>query len=127
MLVAAVTFFTADHRRGLIGTGPPVARLLAAKAAVAGAVAFVTGLVTAGVVIPVGLAMLRANQNPIQPITLETELRVITGYAALTAAAAVLALGLAALVRRASSPSDWPSRWSSCPTCWRPRAWRHGC
>ncbi|MBB5781426.1 hypothetical protein [Nonomuraea jabiensis] len=100
VLVAAVTFFTADHRRGLIGTGPPVARLLAAKAAVAGAVAFVTGLVTAGVVIPVGLAMLRANQNPIQPITLETELRVITGYAALTAAAAVLALGLAALVRR---------------------------
>lgn len=97
VLIAAVTFCTADHRRGLM-TGPPMA--LAAKAAVVGAVAFVTGLVTAGVVIPVGLAMLRANQNPIQPITLETELRMIAGYAALTAAAAVLALGLAALVRR---------------------------
>ncbi|MFI7704277.1 hypothetical protein [Nonomuraea sp. NPDC049480] len=105
VLVAAVMFFTAEHRRGLIGTGLPAephpARLLAAKAAVVGAVAFVAGLVTSGVVVPVGLAMLRANQNPIQPITLGTELRVIIGYAALTAAAAVLALGLAALVQRA--------------------------
>ncbi|MFD1931244.1 hypothetical protein ACFSKW_07135 [Nonomuraea mangrovi] len=104
MLVGAVTFFTAEHRRGLIGTSLPAephpARLLAAKAMVVGAVAFVAGLVTSGVVIPVGLAMLRANQNPIQPITLDTELRMIVGYAALTAAAAVLALGLAALVER---------------------------
>ncbi|MBN6054843.1 hypothetical protein JYK22_23105 [Nonomuraea sp. RK-328] len=105
VLVVAVTFFTAEHRRGPAGIGlpgePHPARLLAAKAMVAGAVAFVTGLVTSGVVVPVGLALLRANQNPIQPITLGTELRVIVGYAALTAAAAVLALGLAALVRRA--------------------------
>ncbi|MFF5206435.1 hypothetical protein [Streptosporangium sp. NPDC000396] len=105
MLVAAVTFFTTEHRRGLIRTSPPAephpARLLAAKAAVVGVVAFVAGLVTSGAVVPAGLAMLRANQNPIQPITLGTELRVIVGYAALTAAAAVLALGLAALVKRA--------------------------
>ncbi|WP_433427448.1 hypothetical protein [Nonomuraea sp. CA-141351] len=107
VLVVAVTFFTAEHRRRLIGAGLPAephpapARLLAAKAVVVGAVAFVAGLVTSGVVVPVGLAMLRANQNPIQPITLGTELRVIVGYAALTAAAAVLALGLAALVKRA--------------------------
>ncbi|MGJ6965852.1 hypothetical protein ACSDR0_28485 [Streptosporangium sp. G11] len=94
VLVVAVTFFTADHRRGPTRTG------LAAKAVVIGAVAFVTGLVTSAVVVPVGLAMLRANQNPIQPITLGTELRVIVGYAVLTAAAAVLALGLAALVKR---------------------------
>ncbi|MGW6504151.1 hypothetical protein [Nonomuraea angiospora] len=100
VLVGAVTFVTADRRRGLSWTSPPVAPL-AAKAVVIGAVAFVTGLVTSGVVIPAGLAMLRANQNPIQPITLQTELRVIAGFAALTAAAAVLALGLAALVRRA--------------------------
>lgn len=105
MLVAAVTFFTTEHRRGLIRTSPPAephpARLLAAKAVVVGVVAFVAGLVTSGVVVPAGLAMLRANQNPIQPITLGTELRVIVGYAALTAAAGVLALGLAALVKRA--------------------------
>ncbi|WP_228640211.1 DUF1349 domain-containing protein [Microtetraspora sp. AC03309] len=104
VLMVAVMFFTREHRRGLIRTGPPVAphpaRLLVAKAAVVGAVAFVAGLVTSGVVVPVGLAMLRANQNPIQPITLATESRVIVGYAALTAAAAVLALGLAALVKR---------------------------
>jgi hypothetical protein len=104
VLVAAVTFFTAEHRRRLIRTSPPAephpARPLAAKAAVLGAVAFVTGLVASGVVVPAGLALLRANQNPIQPITLVTELRMIVGYAALTAAAAVLALGLAALVKR---------------------------
>ncbi|MEV0231741.1 hypothetical protein [Nonomuraea sp. NPDC050786] len=106
VLVVAVTFCTAEHRRGPIGGGPQAgphpARLLAAQAVVVGAVAFVTGLVTSGVVIPVGLAMLRANQNPVQPISLGTELRVIVGYAALTAAAAVLALGLAALVKRAA-------------------------
>ncbi|WP_433348700.1 hypothetical protein ACQP25_34540 [Microtetraspora malaysiensis] len=105
VLVVAVTFFTAEGRRGLIRTSLPAephpARRLAAKAAVVGVVAFVAGLVTSGVVVPAGLAMLRANQNPIQPITLGTELRVIVGYAALTAAAAVLALGLAALVKRA--------------------------
>ncbi|WP_214323872.1 DUF1349 domain-containing protein [Nonomuraea sediminis] len=100
VLVVAVLFFTAEHRRGLIGTGLPASRLLAAKAVVVGAVAFVAGLVTSGVVVPVGLAMLRAHQNPIQPLTLGTELRVIVGYAALAAAAAVLALGLAALVKR---------------------------
>ncbi|GAA3236732.1 hypothetical protein GCM10020216_059550 [Nonomuraea helvata] len=102
VLVAAVTSFAAEHRRGLIGAERHPTRMLAAKAVVVGAVAFVAGLVTSGVVVPVGLALLRAHQNPVQPITLGTELRVIVGYAALTAAAAVLALGLAALVRRAA-------------------------
>ncbi|GLW21892.1 hypothetical protein Mame01_19350 [Microbispora amethystogenes] len=101
VLVAAVTFLTAEHRRARIRTLPQPARPLAAKAIVVGAVAFAAGLVAAGVVVPVGLAILRAHQNPVQPIPLSTELRVIVGYAALTAAAAVLALGLAALVRRA--------------------------
>ncbi|KAB8187915.1 DUF1349 domain-containing protein [Microbispora catharanthi] len=104
VLVVAVTVFTAERRRGPNRTSPPAAphpaRLLAAKAMVVGAVTFVAGLVTSGVVVPVGLAILRANQNPIQPITPSTELRVIVGYAALAAAAAVLALGLAALVKR---------------------------
>ncbi|WP_182876990.1 hypothetical protein [Microbispora sp. H10670] len=100
VLVAAVTFFTAEHRRARIRTLPQPARPLAAKAIVVGAVAFAAGLVAAGVVVPVGLAILRAHQNPVQPIPLSTELRVIIGYAALTAASAVLALGLAALVRR---------------------------
>ncbi|MEV0353353.1 hypothetical protein AB0H88_47030 [Nonomuraea sp. NPDC050680] len=104
VLAVAVTFVTADHRRGLVKTGPPVeprpAWQLAAKASVVGAVAFAAGLVTSGIVVPVGLAMLRAHQNPIQPLSLGTELRVIVGFAALTAAVAVLSLGLAALVKR---------------------------
>ncbi|RGA02912.1 hypothetical protein DI270_021525 [Microbispora triticiradicis] len=101
VLVAAVTFLTAEHRRAQIRTLPQPARPLAATAIVVGAVAFAAGLVAAGIVVPIGLAILRAHQNPVQPIPLSTELRVIVGYAALTAAAAVLALGLAALVRRA--------------------------
>ncbi|MEU4539691.1 hypothetical protein AB0G15_33040 [Streptosporangium sp. NPDC023825] len=104
VLVVAVSFATAERRRRPVGTGlpagPPPARLLAAKAVVVGAVAFVAGLAASGVVVPAGLALLRANQNPIQPITPGTGLRVIVGYAALTGVAAVLALGLAALVRR---------------------------
>ncbi|MGW4642414.1 hypothetical protein ACWEN6_28130 [Sphaerisporangium sp. NPDC004334] len=129
LLVMAATFITADHRRRRPGTGSPTgtgpatgpspsigigsrpetgpsggaypAWALAAKGAVVGAVAFMTGLVTSGVVIPAGLALLRAHQNPIQPMTLGTELRMIVGYATLTALAAVLTLALAALVRRA--------------------------
>nr|SBO96897.1 PKD domain containing protein [Nonomuraea gerenzanensis] len=99
VLVAAATFGTAGNPRTVGCQGP--ARLLAARATVAGVVAFVTGLVSAGVVVPAGLALLRVHQNPIQPIGLGTGLRVIAGHAALTAVAAVLALGLAALLRRA--------------------------
>ncbi|MFI6452530.1 hypothetical protein ACIBF6_13315 [Streptosporangium amethystogenes] len=95
VLVVAVSFFTAKRRRGLIGTGPPAephpAPLPAAKAIAISAAAFVTGLVTSGLVTPVGLAMLRADQNPIQPITLDTELRVIIGYAAAAALALMTA------------------------------------
>ncbi|MFF0865921.1 hypothetical protein ACFYUV_29500 [Nonomuraea sp. NPDC003560] len=105
MFVAAATFLTAGHRREPAGTGPAVgarpAWLLAARAGVVGVVGFAAGLVASGLVIPAGLAMMRAHGNPIQPITLGTGLRMIVGHAALTAAAAVLALGLAALVRRA--------------------------
>ncbi|GAA3164371.1 hypothetical protein [Nonomuraea salmonea] len=110
VLVVAVTFVTASGRRALVGTGPPgrpgrPGRLPAAEvvvmAAVMGAVAFVTGLVASAVVVPAGLALLRANDNPTQPLTLGTGLRVIVGHAALTAASAVLAVGLAALVKRA--------------------------
>ncbi|MCF6468357.1 DUF1349 domain-containing protein [Nonomuraea sp. MG754425] len=113
VLLAAVRFGTAAHQAGPTGSGPPdgsggpglpvgsrPARVLGARAVVVGAVAFVTGLVAAGIVLPAGLAMVRANQNRVQPLTLGTELRVIVGYAALTAFAAVLALGLAALTRR---------------------------
>ncbi|MFI0419294.1 hypothetical protein [Spongiactinospora sp. 9N601] len=92
LVLVAAAVFGARHRHA---PNP------AARAVVAGAVAFVTGLVAAGIVVPAGLALLRANQNPIQPITLVTQLRMIIGYAALTTAAAVLALGLATLLRRA--------------------------
>ncbi|NUT10094.1 MAG: hypothetical protein HOQ38_06425 [Nonomuraea sp.] len=75
-------------------------RSLAAAAAVVGTAAFAAGLLASAIVVPAGLALLRANGNRIQPLTWATELRVIVGFAALTAAAAVLAYGLAALLRR---------------------------
>ncbi|RSN11611.1 hypothetical protein DMB42_13620 [Nonomuraea sp. WAC 01424] len=106
LLVAAATFLTSARPR--TGTSPAPAapaeprpaRVLVAAGGLVGVVAFVAGLVASGVVVPAGLALLRAHENPIQPITLGTGLRVIVGYAALTAAAAVLALGLAALAGR---------------------------
>ncbi|GAA0930848.1 hypothetical protein [Nonomuraea longicatena] len=122
VLVVAVTFFTAEHRRGLIGTGLPAephpARLPAAKAVVVGAVAFVAGLVTSGVVVPVGLAMSRANQNPIQPITLATELRIPVHRAACRAAADTRAAPKVAALRggRANCPASG--------TAWRSAARR---
>lgn len=104
VLVVAVTYSRPDPRSGSTRLRTPAeprpAAGLAARAVVVGTVAFAAGLASAGIVVPVGLALLRANHNPIQPITAGTALRVIIGYAALTAAAAVLALGLAALVRR---------------------------
>ncbi|GAA4103475.1 hypothetical protein [Nonomuraea soli] len=74
-------------------------RSLVAGAAVVGTAAFAAGLLASGIAVPAGLALLRANENRVQPLTWATELRVIVGFAALTAAAAVLAYGLAALVR----------------------------
>ncbi|MFI6478590.1 hypothetical protein ACIBH1_11680 [Nonomuraea sp. NPDC050663] len=75
-------------------------RSLIAGAAVVGTAAFAAGLLASAIAVPAGLALLRANDNRIQPLTWATELRLIVGFAALTAAAAVLAYGLAALLRR---------------------------
>ncbi|MFG1941578.1 hypothetical protein [Nonomuraea sp. NPDC048826] len=88
VLVAAAAFVTAGGGRTPVATG-----------VVVGGASFVAGLVASGVVIPVGLILLRANQNPIQPITLVTGLRVVVGWAVFTAVAAVLTAGLAALVK----------------------------
>jgi hypothetical protein len=92
VIVVAVRFGTSEYR--------PSGRVLAAKAAVLGAVAFLTGLVAAAVVLPLGTKVLRANGNSVLPVSVLTELRVMIGVAALVGVAAVLALALGALVRR---------------------------
>ncbi|MBF8193987.1 hypothetical protein ITP53_51600 [Nonomuraea sp. K274] len=74
-------------------------RVLAAKALVVGVVALLTGLVGAGVVVPLGSAILRANDLTVLPVPALTQLRVVVGVAALLAVTAVLALALGRLVR----------------------------
>lgn len=102
--VVSTGFITAEYRCGLIRTtltaSPRRGRLLAAKAVVVGAVAFVTGLVAAAVAVVLGQRVLRGNGVYVHPATTPTELRVIVGTAALLAVAAVLALGLGTLLRR---------------------------
>jgi ABC-type transport system involved in multi-copper enzyme maturation permease subunit len=104
VIVIGSMFITAEYRRGMIRTtlaaSPRRGRVLAAKAIVIGSVTFVAGLAAAAVAVPLGEWILRANGNPLVPVTPLTELRVIAGTAALLAVVAVLALAVGAMVRR---------------------------
>jgi len=106
VVVVAGLFMTAEYRRGLIrvtlAASPRRGRVLAAKAAVIAAVAFVTGLAAAAVVVTVGQRELRADGVGVYPVTWLTELRVIAGTGVVLAGAALLALGLGALLRRSA-------------------------
>jgi ABC-type transport system involved in multi-copper enzyme maturation permease subunit len=103
VVVVGALFITAEYRRGLIrvtfAASPRRGRVLAAKAIVLGAVTFVAGLVGAAGAILLGTPLLRANGNAIYPVSVLTEVRVITGTAALVAVAAVFALGVGAILR----------------------------
>jgi ABC-type transport system involved in multi-copper enzyme maturation permease subunit len=107
IVVVAAMFMTAEYRRGLIRTtflaSPRRGRVLAGKAAVIGAVTFVTGLVSSAVVVVFGQRELRANGVYVFPVTAVTEVRVIAGTAAVLALAAMLALALGTLARRSAT------------------------
>ncbi|WP_129771435.1 ABC transporter permease subunit [Streptomyces sp. L-9-10] len=101
VLVVAVRFVTSEYRREA-AYGPPVTRrTLAAKAVVAGAVTFLTGLLAVGITIPVGVAIVRGNGIPVIGVSVFTGVRVVVGTAAVFALTAVLAVALGALLRRA--------------------------
>ena len=106
LAVVAALFITGEYRRGLIrstfAASPRRGRVLAAKAVVVGGVAFVAGLVAAGIALPLGDHILRANGNAVYPASTGTELRAIIGTAALLAVAAVLALALGTILRRSA-------------------------
>jgi uncharacterized membrane protein len=74
--------------------------VLAAKAVVVSAVTFVAGLVTVGITIPAVERLERGKGLYVVPAPPLTELRVIVGTAGLLAVAAVLALGVGAVLRR---------------------------
>jgi ABC-type transport system involved in multi-copper enzyme maturation permease subunit len=107
VLVVATMFFTAEYRRGLIrvtlAASPRRGQVLAAKAVVIGSVAFVAGLVAAGILVPIGIRMSRGQGMYVLPVSLLTEVRVIVGTGALVAVAAVLALGIGAAMRRSAA------------------------
>ncbi|MFC6014719.1 hypothetical protein ACFP2T_00710 [Plantactinospora solaniradicis] len=100
VIVLAVRFGSGGYRPGPTGAGLLGGRVLAAKAVVVGAVTFLAGLVAAGVVLPFGTAVLRANGNAVLAVPALTQVRVVVGVAALLAVAAVLALALGVLFRR---------------------------
>jgi ABC-type transport system involved in multi-copper enzyme maturation permease subunit len=106
VIVVAVMFITAEYRRGMIRTtlaaSPRRGRVLAAKAIVAGAVAFVAGLAAALVTVPLGSRLAHAKGSYVLPVTALTELRVVAGTAALLAVAAVLALAIGTALRRSA-------------------------
>ena len=103
LVVVATGFVTAEYRRDLIRTTflavPRRGEVLAAKAVVIGTVALVTGVVAAGVAVPVGEHVLHAGGNYVLPATAGTEARVVLGTGLLLAITAVAVLGLGTILR----------------------------
>jgi ABC-type transport system involved in multi-copper enzyme maturation permease subunit len=107
IVVVAAMFFSTEYRRGLIRTTlaatPRRGAVLAAKAVVIGAVAFVTGLVAAVVSIGVGVPKEESQGQILLTAPLLTDVRVIVGTAAMLAVAAVFAVALGAILRRSAA------------------------
>lgn len=104
--ILGALFITSEYRRGLIRTTfaatPARGRVLAAKAVVIAAATFVPALVGATAAVALSRRVLTQNGNALYPIRVSTEIRVIVGTAALVAVAAVLALALGTILRRAA-------------------------
>ncbi|MFI1991758.1 ABC transporter permease subunit [Actinoplanes sp. NPDC020271] len=104
VVVLGAVAMSTEYRRGLIRTtfaaSPHRLRVLAAKAAVIGGVAFGVGVVAAAIVVVFGQRILRDNGVALLDSSPQTELRVVAGTGALLAVSAVLALGLGALFKR---------------------------
>ena len=107
VVVVGAMLFTTEYRRGLIRTtlaaDPSRGRVLAAKAVVAGGVAFVAGLAAAILAISIGLPRQRNQGSFILPVSMLTEVRVIAGTAALVALMAALAVAIGAMLRRSAA------------------------
>jgi hypothetical protein len=105
--VVGAVFITTEYRSGLVRVtltaSPRRGRVLAAKAAVMGAVTFAGGLAAAAIVVTLGPRVLRDHGVYVFPVSTLTAVRVVAGTAALLAAAAVLAVAAGALLRRSAS------------------------
>jgi ABC-2 family transporter protein len=107
IMVVAALFFTSEYRRGLIRTTlaatPRRGPVLAAKAIVIGAVAFVAGLVAAAVAVAVGVPAEANRGQVVLSVSVLTEARVVVGTAAVLAVAAASATALGAVLRRSAA------------------------
>jgi hypothetical protein len=107
IVVVAAVFFTAEYRRWLIRTTlaatPRRGAVLAAKAVVIGAVAFVTGLIASVISVAVGVPKEQNQGQVLLTVPALTEARVIIGTAAVLAVAAVFAVALGAALRRSAA------------------------
>ncbi|MGV9348499.1 ABC transporter permease subunit [Streptomyces spiralis] len=107
LIVVAAMFITAEYRRGLIritfAAIPGRGRVLAAKAAVIGAVAFVIAAVAATASIPLGEHVLHANGAYVFPAGALTVVRIIAGTAALSAITAIAVLAVGAITRKSAA------------------------
>ena len=107
IIVVAAMFFSTEYRRGLIrvtlAATPRRGAVLAAKAVVIGAVAFVTGLIAAVVSIAVGVPKEENQGLVLLTAPVLSEVRVIVGTAAMLALAAVFAVALGAILRRSAA------------------------
>jgi ABC-type transport system involved in multi-copper enzyme maturation permease subunit len=104
MIIVAGLFITAEYRRGLIrvtfAASPRRGRVLAAKAAVIGAVTFVLGAAGAALALVLGTHFIGTAGDPVLADSALTQVRMTLGTGAMLAVCAVLALALGALVRR---------------------------
>jgi hypothetical protein len=99
--VALVIIVVAAARYGSrTAGGAPARRAIVGRAVVVAAATFGTGLVAVGLVLPVGLAILKGNGVVGPPLPVSTGVRVIVGLAVALALCAVLAYGLGVWVRR---------------------------
>ncbi|MDY7104078.1 MAG: hypothetical protein S0880_23080 [Actinomycetota bacterium] len=106
VIVVATMFMTSEHRRGVVLTSfaatPARRRVLAAKAVVVGVATFAVGLAATLIALPIVGGARTDRGATIAPVASLTEARIVVGTAALLAVAAVLAVGVAALLRRST-------------------------
>jgi hypothetical protein len=104
VIIVGALFITGEFRRGLIRTTytamPARGRVLAAKAAVLGAVTFVPALLATAIVVPVASRVLRSHHVTLLPASAATQIRVIVGAALLLSLAAIFAYALGAALKR---------------------------
>lgn len=100
LAVALIIMLIVAARFGARTARETPSRVIAARVAVVGAATFVTGLIAVGIVVPAGIAIMKGNGIPVQPVPVLTGARVIVGVAAVLALCAVLTYGFGVWLRR---------------------------